>query len=168
MGLDIYCGSLTRYHVGDWLTVVAKAAMESGHELHVLRTQPEPSDTIHDPDRIHEAVLGWRRGLGEALSMPLDWPEDGTAPYATDKPDWDGYGAVVLLAAYDDQPELAPTRKQRLGRPQVNDDPLSFADAPAYKAIQSQPETTRYPSIVLNAEWWLPAPVPPVFGAPHG
>jgi hypothetical protein len=129
VGLDLYCGSLTRYHVGDWFTVVAQAAMASGVAVRVERTQAEPPDAIHDPDLIHEAVLAWRRGLGEGLGVALDWPEDGDALYQTDKPDWDGYGAVVLLAAYDDQPHLNPTfKKHRLARAQPLDDPRKFPD----------------------------------------
>ena len=69
VGLDLYTGSLTRYHVGDWLTVVAQAAMASGIALHVERAQPEPVDAIHDPDLIRETVLAWREGLSKAVGV---------------------------------------------------------------------------------------------------
>ena len=130
-------------------------------------SQPEPVDALHDPDLICETVLAWREGLSKAVGVALDWDEDGGAPYATDKPDWDGYGAMVLLAAYDDHPDLRPgAKKRRFAKAETVDDPRRYPDAAAYKAIQSQPDTTRYPSIALNAQWWLPAAVPAVFEAP--
>ena len=43
MGLDLYVGSLTRYHVGDWELVAQTAARELGLPLKVVRQ--------HDPAR---------------------------------------------------------------------------------------------------------------------
>jgi hypothetical protein len=37
VGLDLYVGPLTRYHLGDWLTVVQQAGRELGITVQVDR-----------------------------------------------------------------------------------------------------------------------------------
>jgi hypothetical protein len=152
VGLDLYAGSLTRYHVGDWLTVVARYAMERGATLRVIGRDPAPEDVVSDPETIEAMVLDWRQAVGDALGIPLEWPEDGGAPYETDKVTWDGFGAVVLLAAYDEYPSLRDAR----------DVAELFEQAAAVAAARTA-STTRYPSITLGVEWWLPEPVPAAF-----
>src|SRR5512139_2610382 len=99
MGLDIYVGSLTRYFARDWKTILEQLA-ERGEipEVRVVRAS-EPKDAIADPEQLRPTVLAWRQalsaGLAEHLSAPLDWDESATAPYFTDKPSWDCYGALL-------------------------------------------------------------------------
>lgn len=168
MGLDLYAGSLTRYFVGDWLTAVAEAAMVSGAALRVvdgLGRDREP--IVVDPDVVHASVLSWRAGLARALAVDLSWPEDGDAPYATDKLGWDGHGAVMLLAAYDERPDLRPRaqRPRRWRRHASGSDSPSDADrTPAVRAVRKA-AASRYPALLLGAQWWLPGSVPAVFEA---
>ena len=45
MGMDVYVGPLTRYLLGEWLTVVQQAGMANGVQVQVLRPQATgPSD----------------------------------------------------------------------------------------------------------------------------
>lgn len=106
MGLDIYVGPLTRYYSGAWETIVQQAGREQGIPVEIIRTNEPSPDRITDPQVVEEAVLAWRtsleQGLGEQLGPRLEWPEGPSADYVTDKPDWDGYAAVLLLAAHDE------------------------------------------------------------------
>jgi hypothetical protein len=151
VGLDIYVGPLTRYVAGDWLTIVQQAARDNGMQVHVVRAGPEPEGGPPDADEAHQAVLAWRQSV-----LPgADWPEGSELPYWTDKPDWDGYGGVVLLAAYDEQPEAPRTKRVGLVRKRdVPDTARDFGSAPAYEAAQQSPK--RYPSLLGGAEWWVP------------
>ena len=93
MGLDIYVGSLTRYHAGDWELVAQQAAREMGLPIQVIRQHDDPADALRDPEEIRPIVLDWRESLSaslrEHLASPLDWDERNEAPYFTDKPTWD-------------------------------------------------------------------------------
>ncbi|MGH3646434.1 MAG: hypothetical protein ACRDTM_04560 [Micromonosporaceae bacterium] len=150
MGLDLYVGPLTRYYLGDWQTITQQLGAQLGYEVSVVRPEPEPEDRVTDPGVVLGAVRDWQEGIGEALGSPLDWSEGPALPYWTDKPDWDGYGAVALLAAYDEHPDLRHEA----------DDPRAFADAPAHQEASAQPE--RYYSLLGGVEWWLPLSVDPV------
>ena len=117
MGLDVYVGSLTRYYAGDWETIIQQAAREQGLEFQVIRAD-EPENAVTDPEEIQAAVLGWRSALGSALGCELDWEESQDTPYYTDKPDWEGYGGLQLLAAYaergkDKQPKTSAAEWHR-------------------------------------------------------
>jgi len=148
MGLDLYVGPLTRYHLGDWLTITQQIGAQNGYDVRIVRPDEEEDDVETDPGVVQNAVQEWQQWLGEALGSPVDWRDGPSQPYWTDKPDWDGFGAVLLLAAYDERPDLRPAA----GAPQ--DDPRAFADAPAYQAASAEPE--RYLTLLSGVEWWLP------------
>jgi hypothetical protein len=109
-------------------------------------------------DAVREAVARWRervqRDLDGALAQPLDWDESDDAPYFTDKPAWDGYGSLVLLAAHAEHPEL-PRPTQVTHR---------FDADPAWKASTANPDATRYRHL-LTPELWLPCDFDLVFEA---
>ncbi|MGC4897295.1 hypothetical protein [Micromonospora sp. DT31] len=153
MGLDLYVGPLTRYHLNDWLTIMQQIGARDGLDVRIVRAQ-EDDDRETDPDVVYDAVRGWQQWLGEALGAPADWPEGTNRPYWTDKPDWDGFGAVLLFAAYDERPDLQP------GPWDKPDSPRAFADAPAFQAASAQPE--RYLSLLAGVEWWLPLATDPL------
>lgn len=165
MGLDVYVGSLTRYTFGGWLTIVQQAGLASGMEVQIVRSEPDPDDLVTDPDEIHDAVLEWRSRLGAGLGVPTDWVEEVDSPYWTDKPDWDGYGAVVLAASYDERPDLRPSSSGLLRRRTHEEDPRRFQESPAYRAAAQSP--ARYPSLLSGAEWWLPVDADGVWEAPR-
>ena len=102
MGLDVYVGSLTRYYVEAAADVLERIARHQG-----IAADGQDAEEV-----IRAAVLRWREGLnrwlGDRLAGPLDWDESAPAPCVTDKPGWDGYGGVLLLAAHDEHPELQP------------------------------------------------------------
>jgi hypothetical protein len=143
MGLDVYVGSLTRYYAGDWETIVQQAGREQGFEVRIERWN-EPADPITDPQEIQEIVDAWRNALGEALGRELSWNEKADSPYYTDKPAWDGYGSLQVLAAYEDRgkekrPKRAVTEWHR--------------DKQWRKAAEGA--SPRYPHL-YGAELWLP------------
>jgi hypothetical protein len=147
MGLDLYVGPLTRYHLGDWLTITQQIGAQEGYDVRIVRAHEE-DDGETDPEMVQNAVREWQQWLGDALGGQVAWPEGPSQPYWTDKPDWDGFGAVLLLAAYDERPDLCP------GPWDKKDNPREFADAPAYQAASAQPE--RYLTLLSGVEWWLP------------
>lgn len=167
MGMDVYVGPLTRYTLGDWLTVVQQTMQAAGREVRIVHAEPEPEDVITDPVAVSDAVRSWQAGLLSALGSPEGWTDEAELPYWTDKPDWDGYGGMILLAAYDEQPEFRPgTRRGLLRRESRADSARAFQDAPAYKRASSNP--TKYPTLLSGVEWWLPVEVAPtVFEAPR-
>ena len=55
----------------------------------------------------------WRDQILSAISQPgqppyTPWPEDNEKPYYTDKPDWDAFGAMLLVAACHTYDEPVP------------------------------------------------------------
>lgn len=159
MGLDIYVGSFTRYYAGDWELVAARVAREMGATFKVIR-QPNPPDAIRDPEEIHSIILEWRNALGESLAShlpePLDWDESPDAPYFTDKPGWDGYQGLLLKAAYQEHPGLTIPREI----------PEDLDKDSAIQRSMGADSQTSYPSLLSNAQFWLPARFPFVFEAP--
>jgi hypothetical protein len=119
MGLDIYAGPLCRYYAGEWKTVVQQwgetqsvpVAVETSNEpgafTRLVRGAFSRLWRRRGPVDPVAAIVAWRSRL--ALETGLqdvrgwDWPESLDLPYETDKPDWDGYGAVQLWAAYTAQ-----------------------------------------------------------------
>lgn len=169
MGMDVYVGSLRRYFARDWLSVAQQAGAAAGHAVALSRapgtTAPTPDDVAPHPADIEEAVLAWQERLLRQLGRNDPWPEDPASPYWTDRPGWDGYGALVLLAAYDECPELRPARAGIFRRAAPPDVPRDHHTAPAVVQASKNPE--RYPGLLLGAEWWLPLPgAPPLFEAP--
>ncbi len=147
MALDVYVGSLTRYYAGDWESVADKAARERGER----KDRPSvPDDRPNESDRIRPRILQWRdalaRSLGDNIGEPLHWDESAAAPYFTARPGWDGFGSLVLWAAYSEHP-LMPL-------------PLSLPDEwdndPALIRSNADGFRSRYSHLVRNVELWLP------------
>ena len=161
MGLDIYVGSLTRYYLRDWETVVQKYGREQGLKVQVVRPAAEQVEQVQQasPMEVLSAVTGWRSGLNESLSehlsTPLDWREGTDGQYFTDKPAWDGYCSLLLLAAYDEHPNMT-----RPGKSQSD-----WSEDPAFKASTADNFKSQY-STILFPELWLPIPFNFVFRAP--
>jgi hypothetical protein len=138
MALDVYVGSLTRYYAGDWESLTDRG-----------RTA-RPADPKIDRERIRQAVLAWRETLAGSLAPhlgePLAWDESMTAPWFTGQPGWDGFGSLVLWAAYAEQPALQ--RPARL--------PEEWDDDAALMRSNAQGFRSRYSHLVRNVELWLP------------
>jgi hypothetical protein len=86
-----------------------------------------------------------------------DWPEALEIEYETDKPDFDGYGAVQVWAAYAEQPTVA--RPEGFSR--------AWPEDTVYGQVSRQPTTFGH---VIGPELWLPVVFERVFEAeePNG
>lgn len=139
MALDVYVGPLTRYYAGDWQSIEKKPARARDHGE-------------RDCSRIHTAVMSWRGNLAEALashlSEPMAWDETPAAPWFAGRPDWTGFGSLVLWAAYAEQPGLR--------RPATL--PEEWDDDPALVRSNAAGFRSRYSHLVRNVEIWLPCP----------
>ena len=69
-----------------------------------------------------------------------------TAPYFSGRPGWDGFGSLVLWAAYAEHPALR--RPASLPEEWDNDPALLRSNAPGFRS--------RYSHLVRNVELWLP------------
>jgi hypothetical protein len=156
MGLDVYVGPFTRYFCGDWKTVVQQ---QSEVPVMVVRPPGQEIDDSLNPAEVEQDLHSWRQMLnqGPFKGNPLDWHESASAPYFTDKPDWDAYASLQLWAAYSFQPKMK--------RPDefVED----WEGDPAYQACSYNGELKPKPAtqcqLVLGCEWWLPCSVPGIF-----
>jgi hypothetical protein len=142
MALDVYVGSLARYYAGDWENVAERAA----GTRHAGPQAGRPRDAAS----MRPAVLAWREALAASLGSTViiawDWDESAEAPHFTGRPGWDGFGSLVLWAAYAEHPALR--RPDSL--------PEEWDDDPAL--VRSNAEGSRYSHLVRNVELWLPSP----------
>ncbi|MBX9943755.1 MAG: hypothetical protein K2Y40_06720 [Reyranella sp.] len=131
MALDVYVGSLTRYF-GD----------SDRRALAIART----------PEHLRTAVIAWRAALSEQLgsriATPLDWDETPDAPHFTGRLGWDGFGSLVLWAAYAEHPALR--RPESL--------PEAWDDDPALARSKAAGFRSRYTHLLRDVELWLPSP----------
>ena len=161
MGLDVYAGTLTRYYSGDWETARARRAREAGAQGMTVRVDEGGAreEEKEDPDEVHRTVLAWREALNEAIlpapdDPKLDWDEGADRPYFTDKPDWDGYAALMLHAAHAIRPDIdRPT--------QVPDD---WREDEAYKASTGENLNGSPCGYIMAPELWLPGDFLFLFG----
>lgn len=105
MGLDIYAGKLTRYYSRNWKTIVQQLAEEKGQKCVMTDGCGNEIQSIQDKteiDRIRETVTGWADNIAANIDLPLPtplWDETSECGYYTDKPDWEAFGALVMLEA---------------------------------------------------------------------
>jgi hypothetical protein len=151
MALDVYVGSLTRYYAGDWENIAEKSARERGAPYQIARPGGS-ADRRKDPQKIGPAIEAWRSILSASLASniarPLDWDETVAAPYFTGRPGWDGFGSLVLWAAYAENPALR--RPDILPEEWDNDPALIRSNASGFRS--------HYSHLVRNVELWLPTP----------
>lgn len=148
MALDVYVGSLTRYYAGAWENPVERALRERGAPPPIRSAGP--TDAAKSQDRIRPRVIAWRaalaKALGDRLAGPLEWDETEAAPWFTRRPGWDGFGSLVLWAAYAEHPTL------RL--PEIL--PEEWDDDVALTLSTAEGFRSRYSHLVRNVEMWLP------------
>ncbi len=150
MGLDVYVGSLTRYFLHQWETVIQKYARENGLTCEIVRPPGcKLEDPPPEPASVRESVIAWRDSLAQGLSShPIEfpeWDESDASPYFTDKPAWDCYACLLMKAAYDEHPELRCPEKS-------TDD---WDKDPAWLASTADGYRTGYAQL-LFPELWLP------------
>lgn len=160
MGLDIYVGSLTRYYRRDWETIVQQAGRELGAPVQMLYVnETDPDDETLNEDETRDAILEWRASLANELTqyLPdgLNWSEEASAPYFTDKPDWNGYGALMLWCAYAKHPEIPrPTAVIK-----------EWEESSVLKASQADEFSSEFPCLIKGVELWLPGQFKIIFKA---
>ncbi len=116
MGLDIYAGPVCRYSGGGWQTIVQQAGAAAGMPLVVVRAGESMQDLMQralaeggdapireirmtDVQPRTQPIAEWKAGVLRSLGLNEEWDDRPDGEYYTDKPGWEGYGAVVLLAA---------------------------------------------------------------------
>ena len=106
MGLDIYAGTLARYHTGSWETIMQRTAREQGMNVRMVYAGESPA-RLSEP-LAPLTVSRWREHLESKYHLlnGLSWSEDTSTPYWTDKPDHDGQRALVLAAAHTEHSEF--------------------------------------------------------------
>ena len=162
MGLDIYAGTLTRYYAHNWKSAVQQWAEENGYTFQKITPDGAPvaDEEVLDPAEVQGAVENWRDQILAAISQPgqepyVPWMEDNQRPYYTDKPDWDAFGAMLLVAACRTYDEPVP--------PTVEKD-WDFMEHPMIARLCADEE--RVWSLFRGADWWLPLEDPILFKAP--
>jgi hypothetical protein len=165
MGLDVYVGSLTRYYLGEWETIVQRMAREQGMEFQVVRKPPNRS-IIHrilervrwfrsGPEEMRKTMLQWQRTLAResGIGSLFEWNDELEYEYFTDKPAWDCYGALLLWACYDQVPTATPPATAR-----------DWTTDVAYQAVRGLRELP-YPHLLQDTEFWFPVDFPFPFRA---
>lgn len=152
MGLDLYVGTFSRYYQRDWLTVVQQAFPD---QTQMVFSSPPPGDPASQ-EEVRAAIAQWSSQLAQSLKLDSIGRDDPAAPYFTDKPAWDGFGGLVLWAAYDDQ-SVAPADRCAT----VTTD--SWSQEPVLQRYATPPKELRYPQLLLGIELWLPISGPSVF-----
>ena len=162
MGLDIYAGTLTRYYSHNWKTVVQQWAEENGWGFQKITPDGEAADSEEEmsPAEIQAAVENWRDQILSAISQPgqppyAPWSEDNEKPYYTDKPYWDAFGAMLLVAACHTYNEPVPSTVEK---------DWNFGEHPLVARLASDEE--RVWSLFRGTTWWLPLEAPLLFKAP--
>lgn len=150
MGLDVYVGTFTRYYQRDWQTIVQQSFPG---EVRVVRADEGDQPA---PEEVRAAVESWCGEMARSLKLPSIGTEDPKAPYFTDKPAWDGFGGLLLWAAYDDQ-GLDPAQRREAVTTE------NWTEDPALERYADFGINTRYPQLLLGEEMWLPIPSPSVF-----
>ncbi len=168
MGLDIYAGTLTRYYAQNWKTVTQQWAEENGYSFN--RITPggdggcEGDEEAMSPAEIQECMERWRDNIVGDISRIrqgscASWQEDNEKPYFTQKPDWDAFGAMLLVAACSVYGEPVPA---------VIPKNFRFTEHPLIVRLAQDEE--RVWSLVRDTDWWLPLEDSIMFGAtlPNG
>lgn len=101
MAFDIYAGGFARFYAREWENLAQRHARETGMDYTIVYPEDDPGPS--DWDEVAEVVQEWKAAMLEALGehAPADaeWSEGRDAPYFTARPHWDGYSALVYLAA---------------------------------------------------------------------
>lgn len=144
MALDIYVGGFARFYTREWENVVQAWARQTGQHYQQIAPggMPDPPKW----DDVANAVTHWRTaintGLGSNLSEPLDWDESRNAPYFTDRPGYEGYGALVVWAAHAE-----------VGTPPPKEYSGEWYSDEAYKQCVEPKDGQKYRSITCGSVW---------------
>jgi hypothetical protein len=157
MSFDVYVGTLTRYYRREWETKGQRFARETGTRHRTIYAEGRP-DAPPLADDIRQAVTGWCVLLSAKLKPhklgPVTWDESDQRPYFTDRPDWEGYSALLVWAAHADHPSVA----------MPDTVPQQWATDPAFHRSIAPGFQSRFRSI-LEPQIWIPGEFPLVIQA---
>jgi hypothetical protein len=146
VALDIYVGSLSRYHAGNWKNIVQQAAEAQGIPYQIIRS--DDAKCVPE-DEVESAVRNWQAhllsGLADQGIHIGHWNEGQGVPYETDRPGWEGYYGLILKG----QSFLDPSASS----PTLLPDLETIHEHPVVVASQS-PDSLM--CLLSVAEWWLP------------
>lgn len=149
MGLDIYAGTLTRYYTHNWKTAVQQWAEQNNIRCDIITPNGERGNENIDAEEVQESVELWMEALTSGLSTKglsfTPWEENNEKEYYTDKPDWSGYGALVILSA------CLYSGKEI---PQLYEKSSDWNDDPAVKNFVRNGSQTN--SFLNGIEMWVP------------
>ena len=105
MGLDIYTGTLTRYYCRDWKNITQQLSDECEQKCVMMDgygNEIKPVDNKDEIAQIRDVICQWVDSVAVCMDwcqdLPL-WDEKRELDYYTDKPDWEAYGALIMLCA---------------------------------------------------------------------
>ncbi len=152
MGLDIYAGTMTRYYAHNWKTAVQRWAEENGYTFQRITPNDGeiPEDEKMSPAEIQAAIESWQQQVLAAIAQPgqkpyTAWTENNEKPYYTDKPDWDAFGAMLLVAACHVYGEPVPDTVEK---------DWQFLDHPLIDRLSEDTEMAW--SLFRGTSCWLP------------
>ena len=121
----------------------ARCAVSHRPSGHIGRRRKDPQGFL----RRSGLAFGAEPFAGSKIAQPLDWGEALDLPYYTGRPGWDGFGSLVLWAAYAEHP--AGRRPASLPEEWDNDPALIRSNVAGFRS--------RYSHLVRNVELWLPS-----------
>ena len=150
ISLNLYVGPLCRYYTGRWETIAQRTARKRNLTIVSKMTGDAAKLTRVKPSAVRPRIIAWRarlnRQYGDVLPELLDWPEQLTGTYFTDKPDMHGYGGLNLWAAY--------LETSHPGRPEKM--PSAWRENAAYLAARAPGRDTMFKNILRETVFWLP------------
>ena len=161
MGLDIYSGKLTRYYSRNWKPIVQRMAVENGQKSVITDGDGNEIKPIEDKAEIEDirtTVTRWIDNIAVTIDMPEPsplWDETSECDYYTDKPDWEAFGALIMLQAC-----LALNRPL----PEYVDIKWNAYDEPVVKEAMSKKIAN---SLLYDTALWLPIPDDIIFVAEY-
>lgn len=162
MGLDIYAGTLTRYYAHNWKTTVQQWAEANGYVFQRFTPDGQQANEEGEltPIEAQHIVENWRDQILAAITRSEQnpyspWLENNEKPYYTDKPDWDAFGAMLLVAACRTYNEPIPPTVEKN---------WDFMDHPVIARLATDPE--RIWSLFRGTTWWIPLADSFMFQAP--
>ena len=157
MGLDIYSGTLTRYYSHNWENIVQQLSEEYGHKCVMTDGCGNEIKAIDDKSEIaliRETVTKWADNIAASTDPPIPtplWDETSDCDYYTDKPDWEAFGALVMLQAY-------VSLNRRL--PEYVESGWNAFEDPTVKEAASKKIVN---SLLSEVALWLPIPDKAIF-----
>lgn len=153
MGLDIYAGTLTRYYSHNWKNKVQQIAEANGQKCvmtYGFGNEIKPVEDKAELMEIRDTICQWAENLaagleqiGEPMPHPL-WDEINERDYFTDKPDWEAFGALVMLQA---------CHLQNCPLPEYVENGWNAFDEPIVKKSMSQKTDI---SLLSDVAHWIP------------